>query len=73
MPIISDKIENEVEDNVIDSEEIKQLQQDLQKPIHYLNSANNSDIFIGQSRATVPSQLPYEQRETIENTMPGFE
>ncbi|KAG1135539.1 hypothetical protein G6F37_012744 [Rhizopus arrhizus] len=73
MSIMSDETENEVEDNVIDPEEIRQLEQDLQNPSHYLNSANNSDIFIGQSGATVPSQQPYEERETIENNMPGIE
>jgi hypothetical protein len=73
MSIMSDETENEVDDNVIDPEEIRELQQDLQNPSHYLNSANNIDIFISQSGATVPSQQPYEERETIENNMPGIE
>ncbi|KAG1117930.1 hypothetical protein G6F37_014224 [Rhizopus arrhizus] len=73
MSIMSDETENEIEDNVIDPEEIRQLQQDLQTPSHYLNSANNSDIFIGQSGATVSSQPPYEGKETIENNMPSIE
>ncbi|KAG0736229.1 hypothetical protein G6F57_018131 [Rhizopus arrhizus] len=73
MSIMSDETENEVDDNVINPEEIRELQQDLQNPSHYLNSANNSDIFISQSGATVPSQQPYEERETIENNMPGIE
>ncbi|KAG1033074.1 hypothetical protein G6F43_013637 [Rhizopus delemar] len=73
MSIMSDEIENEVEDTVIDPEEIRQLQQDMQNPIQYLNNANNSDILIGQSGTTVPLQQPYQQREIIEHNMPGIE
>ena len=73
MSIMSDEIENEAEDSVIDPEEIRQLQQDLQNPTHYINSTNNSDIFICQSGTTVPLPQPYQQQETIERNMPGIE